>query len=189
MKRDAQVLLITGLLVGFLATHLLVRDRDLGPMIVRQAVSVPGTASGASVEDELNMIRELERELIERPEDFQLLVDLANLYFDIQSFQGAVAYYERALGMRPEDPDLRTDMATALYYSNQIDRAIAEFERSLTVAPNHPQTLFNMGVALLEQRNDPAGAIELWEQLVRANPDYPQRAMVQSEIDRLKGQP
>ena len=189
MNRDSYLLLVTGLLVGFIATYLVVRDRDLGPIVVRDMLATAPAPTAQNVQDELQMIQQLEAQLIETPDDFQLLVDLANLYFDIQSFQSAVLYYELALELRPDDPSLRTDMATALYYSDRVEEAIVEFETSLAIEPNHPQTLFNMGVVLLEQRDDREGAIGLWETLVRENPLYPQRDMVQAEIDRLRNDP
>ena len=189
MNRGSYVLLVTGLLVGFFATYLVVRDRDLGPLVIRDAAPARSTVSGADIEDELSLIRQFEADLIERPNDFQLLVDLANLYFDTQDFQGAIAYYQRALAIRPDDANLRADLGTAFYYSSRFDRAVAEFETALALQPNHPQTLFNMGVLLLEQRDDSEGAIELWEHLLRTNPNYPQGQMIRTEIDRLRALP
>ena len=189
MNRDSYLLLTVGVLVGFIATYMVVRDRDLGPVVIRNVVVTAPAASAETMQRDLQMIQQLEARLIETPDDFQLLVDLANLYFEIESFQGAIAYYDRALELRPEDLNLRTDMATALYHSNQVDKAIVEFEASLAIAPNHPQALFNMGVILLEERGDREGAIELWEQLIRMNPSSPQRDLVQTEIDRLRGGP
>lgn len=186
MNRDSYLLLVMGVLVGFIATYLVVRDRDLGPVVIRDALVGAPAPSAEAIAGELQMIQELEAQVIETPDDFQLLVDLANLYFEIESYQGAIAYYDRALELRPDDPSLRTDMATALYYSNQVDKAIVEFETTLAIAPNHPQTLFNMGIVLIEERNDREGALELWEQLIRMNPSYPQLDLVQTEIDRLR---
>ena len=178
-----------GVLVGFIATYLVVRDRDLGPFVIRDAVATAPAPSAGTVERQLQMIQQLEARLIEAPDDVQLIVDLANLYFEIESFQGAISYFGRALEFRPDDPALRTDMATALYYSNQVEDAIVEFETALAIAPNHPQTLFNMGVVILQESGNREGAIELWEQLIRMNPTYPQRGLVQTEIDRLRDNP
>ncbi len=189
MNRNSYLLLIMGVLVGFIATYLVVRDRDLGPIIIRDAVATAPAPSAETVQRELQMIQQLEARLIETPDDVQLMVDLANLYFEIESFQGAISYYQQALEIRPDDPSLRTDMATALYYSDQVERAVVEFETALAIAPNHPQTLFNMGVVILEESGDREGAIELWEQLIRMNPSYPQRDLVQTEIDRLRANP
>ena len=186
MKKDSLLLLLVGILLGFAVTYVLVRDRDLGPIVVRE----PATSRAAlevELEEELGQVRELEVRLENDPDNFQILVDLANLRFDMQSLDGAIDYYIRALEIRPHDADVRTDMGTALYYANQPDAALTEFERSLDIQPSHPQTLFNMGVVLLEERGEVEGAIEVWERLIDLNPGYSMNAMVQREIDKLRG--
>ena len=191
MNKDSALLLLVGLLLGFLATYLLVRNRDLGPLVLRD---VPGLMSGGPIEAQANeridaLIQQAEGRLEQNPGDFQTLIELANLNFDRDDFQGAIDYYSRALEINPDDATVRTDMGTALYYLDRVDFAAAEFEKSLSIDPTHPQALFNMGVLLLEERNDRAGALQLWERLVDANPGYPQIGMVREEIARVKSQP
>ena len=181
----AAIPVVFGTLIGFIATYLLVRDRDPGPLIV-PGVADSAPAPGGS-EAQRDMIAELELRLAQNPIDFLLLSDLGNLHFEIQDFPGAIGYYERAVAIAPDDANIRTDMGTALYYSDRPAEALVEFERSLELQPGHPQTLFNMGVVLLESRNDTEGAIELWERLIEMNPGYPQNPMVRQEIDQLRG--
>ena len=186
MKKDSFLLLVVGILLGFAVTYGLVRDRDLGPIVVRESATTRA-ALEAKLEEELGRVQELEARLEQDPGNFQILVALANLYFDMQSLDGAIDYYSRALEIRPHDANVRTDMGTALYYSNQPDAALSEFERSLDIQPNHPQTLFNIGIVLLEERGEVEGAIEVWERLIDRNPGYSMNAMVQQEIDKLRG--
>ena len=186
MKKDSFLLLVVGILLGFAVTYGLVRDRDLGPIVVREPATTRA-ALEAELEEELGRVRALEARLEQDPGNFQILVDLANLYFDMQSLDGAIDYYSRALEIRPHDANVRTDMGTALFYSNQPDAALSEFERSLDIQPNHPQTLFNIGIVLLEERGEVEGAIEVWERLIDLNPGYSMNAMVQQEIDKLRG--
>ena len=191
MNKDSALLLLVGLLLGFLATYLLVRNRDLGPLVLRD---VPGLMSGGPIEAQANeridaLIQQAEVRLEQNPGDFQVLIELANLNFDRDDFQGAIDYYGRALEINPDDATVRTDMGTALYYLDRVDFAAAEFEKSLSIDPTHPQALFNMGVLLLEERNDRAGALQLWERLIATNPGYPQIGMVREEIARVKSQP
>jgi cytochrome c-type biogenesis protein CcmH/NrfG len=184
MNKDSYLLLVVGFLLGFLVMYLWVRDRDLGPIVVR---GIPVTAPGVSPGNAA-LIAELEDDVANDPGNFQSLVELGNLNFDSENFSGAADYYARALNVQPDNANVRTDLGTALYYSNQVDAAVSEFEKSLEIDPDHPQTLFNMGVILLEERNDRAGAIQVWEHLVDVNPGYSQVGMVREEIARLKGQ-
>ena len=177
-----------GIIAGFLATFFLVKDRDMGPLVIRGvADGTMAITSGAGFEQERAMIAELEIRLEQNPQDLLLLSDLANLYFTVQDFPNAITHYGRGLELTPDDVNLRTDMGTALYYSDRPTEALVEFEKSLELEPGHPQTLFNMGVVLLETRGDTEGAIDLWQRLIDLNPFYAQNSMIQEEIDRLRG--
>ena len=179
MNRDSVLLLMVGFLLGFLMTYLWVRDRDLGPIIIRDSAALARQP-----------VREqLENQLASDPVNFQALLQMGNLHLNSENFPGAAEYYRRALDVSPDNVNVSTDLGTALYYANRIDEAVAAFEVSLSIEPDHPQSLFNMGVVLVEERNDKEGAIRLWERLVEANPGHPQVEMVKEEIARLKREP
>ena len=123
------------------------------------------------------------------PNDFDTLVKVANLYYDGQQFPDAIKYYERALKISPDNPDVRTDFGTALWYMGEADKAIAEFQKSLKSRPGHPETLFNLGVVRWQGKMDPKGAVQAWEELLRQNPNYPQRQQVLQFIEKVKQHP
>jgi len=120
------------------------------------------------------------------PNDYDSLVKLGNVFYDGQQYPNAIQYYERALAIHPENPDVRTDMGTAYWYTGNADKAIAAMQTSLKYRPGHPQTLFNLGWVRWQGKADPKGAISAWEQLLKANPDYPQRQQVEQNIAKAK---
>ncbi|HUA15332.1 MAG TPA: tetratricopeptide repeat protein [Verrucomicrobiae bacterium] len=120
------------------------------------------------------------------PSDFDSLVKLGNVFYDARQFPSAIQYYERALAIHPENPDVRTDMGTAYWYVGNADKAIEAMETSLRYRPGHPQTLFNLGWVRWQGKNDPKGAVDAWQQLLKANPDYPQRQQVEQYIAKAK---
>ena len=120
------------------------------------------------------------------PNDFDALVKLGNLFYDGQQFPMAIQYYEHALAIHPDNPDVRTDMGTAYWYTGNADKALAAMEISLKDRPGHPQTLFNLGWVRWQAKQDPKGAIQDWEQLLKANPDYPQKQQVEQYIAKAK---
>jgi cytochrome c-type biogenesis protein CcmH/NrfG len=120
------------------------------------------------------------------PNDFDSLVKLGNLYYDGQQFPSAIQYYERALVIHPDNPDVRTDMGTAYWYTGNSEKALAAMETSLKYRPGHPQTLFNLGWVRWQGKQDPKGAIEAWQQLLKANPDYPEKQKVEQYIAKAK---
>ena len=120
------------------------------------------------------------------PNDYDSLVKLGNLFYDGQQFPNAIGYYERALAIHPENPDVRTDMGTAYWYMGNADKAVAAMETSLKYRPGHPQTLFNLGWVRWQGKADAKGAVEAWQQLLKANPDYPQKEQVEQYIAKAK---
>jgi len=124
--------------------------------------------------------------LKKNPNDFDSIVQLGNLYYDGKQYPQAIEYYERALKIQPKNADVITDMGTAYWYTGNADRAITEFKKSLTIRPDHPGTLFNMGVVQWQGKNDPGAAIEAWEQLLKTNPNYPQKQQVEDFIEKAK---
>ena len=120
------------------------------------------------------------------PQDFEALTQLGNLYYDGQAYPQAIGYYNKALGIDPKNPDVITDLGTAYWYTGNADKAIDEFQKSLALRPNHPGTMFNLGIVKWQGKKDPAGAVAVWEQLLKTNPDYAQKEQVQMLIERAK---
>jgi cytochrome c-type biogenesis protein CcmH/NrfG len=120
------------------------------------------------------------------PKDTDTLAKLGNLYYDSRLYPKAIEYYQQVLKITPSNADVRTDMGTAMFYLGDSDKALAEFEKSLSYKPNHPNTLFNAGIVKWQGKNDSKGAIAAWEQLLKTNPDYPERQKVEDLLNRAK---
>jgi len=120
------------------------------------------------------------------PKDFETLTQLGNIYYDGQAFPQAIDYYTKAAAINPKNPDVMTDLGTAYWYTGNADKAIEWYEKSLVVRPNYPNTLLNLGVVKWQGKKDPQGAVAVWEQLLKANPNYEQKDQVQMLIERAK---
>ena len=187
----ALIPVVFGVLAGFLATYLILGDRDIGTVIVDPPAGPAARTGGADapaegLEQHPAMIAALEAELESDPANVQLLTDIGGLYYDLESFERAVDYYGRALAIEPEDVNLRIDLGTSLYFLDRTDEAIAELERALAGDPDHPLALFNLGAILVEARNDTDRAIELWEHLIAENPGWEGVPTVRQELESLR---
>jgi tetratricopeptide (TPR) repeat protein len=107
MNKGTVPFLLLGLLAGFLGMYLLVRGRDLGPLVVRDAGAVPGGTDDAAMVSDLQMIQELQLELQTDPRNVGILSNLANLNLNIQNFSAAIDYFDRALEIAPGNLDLK----------------------------------------------------------------------------------
>jgi cytochrome c-type biogenesis protein CcmH/NrfG len=157
----------------------------------RAAHSAPSRALQAPADSEGSSASPLDRDaqitafrniLAADPGNLNANIELGNLLYDAGRYAEAVPYYRRALELQPTNVNVSTDLGTALYYSGHPDEALAQYERSLQRQPNHPQTLFNIGTVRLEGKQDPAGALEVWNRLVTVHPDSPEAAKARSRI-------
>ncbi|MGB9104213.1 MAG: tetratricopeptide repeat protein [Terriglobales bacterium] len=145
---------------------------------------VPGGGNSPEMVDKAAqpMLEALQR----NPKDSDTLAKVGNLYYDAQLYPKAIEYYRQALKISPGNADVRTDMGTAMFYLGDLDQALAEFEKSLSYKPNHPNTLFNIGIVKWQGKKDAKGAIAAWEQLLKTNPNYPERQKVEDLLTRAK---
>ncbi|HZD30453.1 MAG TPA: tetratricopeptide repeat protein [Candidatus Angelobacter sp.] len=154
------------------------------------AGQLPGIGSqqqqGASPEMLAQAAAPLLEKLKVNPKDFDTLRDLGNVYYDGQAYPQAIEYYGKALEISPKNPDVITDYGTAYWYAGNADRAIEEFNKSLALRPNNANTMFNLGIVKWQGKKDPAGAVAVWEQLLKTNPNYEQKDQVQMLIERAK---
>jgi cytochrome c-type biogenesis protein CcmH/NrfG len=197
MRVQAWLFLMIGFGIGFAGLYTWTKQR--APDVVRatpMAVDphVPtelagGRGAGDAVPSvDMARVQELRAKIQGNPEDFDSLVELANINFDQQLFDDAIELYRRALQLRPDAVNVRTDLGTAMFYERRFDDAIAEFNVALKQNPTDAQTLFNLGVAMLQGKNDPQAALRYWEKLVETNPGHPQTSFVQEQIRQLKEQ-
>jgi tetratricopeptide (TPR) repeat protein len=131
-------------------------------------------------------IASMEQAIKADPANADLRTQLGNAYYDSRQYQKAIEAYAESLRLKPEDPHVETDMATSYHYLGQHDRALETFDRVLQRTPGFAQALFNKGVVLQVGKNDAAGAVAAWEELLRTNPSFPQKADLEDRIRRLK---
>jgi cytochrome c-type biogenesis protein CcmH/NrfG len=120
------------------------------------------------------------------PNDPALLAQVGNVYYDTRIYSEAIKFYDQSLKADPKNPDVRTDLGTSYYYLGDADRALQEFHTVLKYDPKHAQTMFNMGMVQWQGKGDAKAAVASWEQLLKAVPDYPDRAKVQQLIEKAK---
>ncbi len=186
--------LVLGVTLGYLFRGSASPTRGTADASTKSASVAQGTSGEASAQPDAAQSKEmLERAaaplldaLKKNRNDFDSIVQLGNLYYDSKQYTQAIEYYSQALKIQPRNADVVTDMGTAYWYTGDADKAIAEFKNSLQMRPNHAGTLFNLGVVEWQGKADPAAAIVSWQQLLKANPDYPHKQQVEDFIAKAK---
>jgi tetratricopeptide (TPR) repeat protein len=137
--------------------------------------------------DAAEKLAALEQMSAKDPQNPDHQTQVANLYYDLGQYEKAADFYERSLKLRPKDPNVETDLAVCFHYLGQNDKALETLNEVLGYSPGFAQAMFNKGVVLASAKKDVKGAIIIWEDLLRSNPDYPQRSELEQRIHQLKG--
>ena len=177
---------IAGVLFGVIVGYMLGVSRTGAgslPVTANASTSDAPHPTAVVTEQELQGWRNI---LATDPKNVRANVELANRLYDAGRYPDAIPYYQQAFTLDPKNVSVSTDYATALYYAGRADEALAQFDRSLAIDPKHGQTLFNIGIVKRDGRNDPKGAIAVWERLLASVPDYPDAPRVRSMIAELK---
>ena len=128
-------------------------------------------------------------------QDYDVLVALGNIYFDIGyfkkdniQFQKARNFYSLALQQKPNDVDVRTDLGLTYFLTNppENERAISEFQKSLQTNSKHEKTLQVITQAFLSQNN----AVESEKYLLKlkeVNSKNQYLAELESRLSQVKG--
>jgi tetratricopeptide (TPR) repeat protein len=131
------------------------------------------------------LIGEYRAILSEDPNNFSALVAMGNAYFDSGQWKNAITMYEHALRLDPRNADVRTDMGTAYRNLNMPDRALAEYRIALEHEPAHLNARYNMGVVLAHDKKNYRAAIQIWEELLKQAPNFPNADAIRASIAAL----
>ncbi len=104
--------------------------------------------------------------------DFITLVELGNLLFQNQDYNGAVQVFERALGLdpNPTDTEVWNLLSGARLKLNDPKGAVVALERSLALDPTDTGIWTLLGCARLKL-NDPKGAVVALERSLALDPN------------------
>lgn len=185
------MLLVSGicLAVGFLGGIALSVYKSGSALTIPSSMTQqqPVTNKGPSAE-ETGQILVLEKEISSNPNNNQAWIQLGNLYFDTQQYIKAIHAYETSLSLDPNNADVQTDLGVMFRRNGQPEKAIDAFNRAIQINPRHEISRFNKGIVLMHDLNDTQGAVQVWEELVKMNPQAkaPNGLLVSEMVLKLK---
>ena len=171
------------------------------PVPTGQSMSAPSPSANNSGQPAMPSLEQMKHmadkqaeplleQLKTQPNNAAVLGEVAHVYVLAHQFKEAIPYYERSIKADPKNVGVRADFASCLFYSGEADKAIATLDEALRYNPKSAQVLFNLGMIRWKAKGDSAGAIALWERLLKANPDLPdsRRLAVESAMAEAKQQ-
>ncbi len=135
-----------------------------------QSVQQQVTQDNQITSDQTSKISTLEMETSLKPENVEGWIQLGNLYFDTNQFEGAIKAYKKALELEPNNPNVWTDLGVMYRRSGKPNQAIEAFDQAIESDPSHEVSRLNKGIVLMHDLDNIQGAIKAWEELVKVNP-------------------
>ena len=172
------------LLIGFILGATVAILKTTNENKVAKSSEEPQREVPVDREEEIKLLKPI---LEKDPNNVQTLVRLGNAYFDTDRYQEAIDVYSKALAIDPKNPDVRTDLGIMYRKLGQFDKALETFRRAAQDNPTHINSRFNLGVVLKYDKEDFQGAIQAWEEFLKAVPPDDERVtMVKQEIEAMK---
>jgi len=128
--------------------------------------------------------------------DYDVILTLGNIHFDIGyfkkengQFEKAREFYQLALQQKPNDVDVRTDLGLTYFLSvpSESERAISEFQKSLQTNPKHEKTLQVMAQTFASQSNV-VEAEKYLAKLREVNASNQYLSELETRISQIKGE-
>jgi cytochrome c-type biogenesis protein CcmH/NrfG len=182
--------LIVGLALGYLLLGGKVAPKPAQVAAPAPTGMPPGGHPTATLEQMKAMADAKAGPLLEKlkkdPNNAALLAQVGTLYNATHQFKEAAGYYNKSLEIDPKNVKTRTALATSLYYDGDVDGAIAELQQALKNDPRDVNAEFNLGMVKFKGKDDPAGAIAVWQKLLDTHPDLDRRPAVEQMIEEAK---
>jgi len=191
----AAVCLVVGLVIGYVFLGQRATPRVAQPPVAAGRAPGPAMANHPklTIEQMKQMADVKSSALIEKlktdPKNPQLLLQVAGIYQASHQFKQATEYFDRALKLDPKNTAARTQLASCLYYSGDVDGALSQLNQALKTNPKDVNALFNLGMIKYRGKNDNAGAVAAWEQLLKSNPNLDRKSEVEQLIAEAKSAP
>jgi len=136
--------------------------------------------------EKMEAIQAIKDSLKAAPNDYHLLVRLANNYFDINRFDLAIANYKKALRQNhKKDIEVVIDLGVAYFNTQNLDSALYFMNKALAMNPNHTLALLNKGV-ILYNLGKIDQAIQIWNRVIRLNPNSTEATNAKEFVKQAK---
>ena len=124
--------------------------------------------------------------LKQNPSNREALNNMALLYIKLKAYEKALPVLKEAISRNPGSPELHLNLGIAFFNLGKIGEAIDEYHKALALDPAHIDAHFNIAAAYLLLPAKKDKAIYHFNQVLRLNPNYKNKAAVEGTLAKLK---
>ncbi len=211
MWKNPIVTAVLGLLVGFFVGYVVAQGQPAAhpqaatgtganphagipgaPQLSGQPAMPPagGRTSATANPQLMEQERELGKLIEKDPNNYDHLVQMGNVLYDMNNYMKARDFYEKARAIKDDSADVMTDLGVCYRETNEPKKALELFDRAADMKGEHWQSRYNAAVVRLFDLNDVKGAQEELDKLKKlkgSSPGMPELSGLEQEIaKRLK---
>lgn len=147
--------LLIGLIVGFVVTNSINQNYGVGSPALRLNANLPaghpdlagqtGDAQGGSIPEVQAAIEKARSE----PENFDAQMKAAELFYQIQRFEGAIEFLSRANKLKPNDYGVTVQLGNANFDANKYEEAEKWYTTALSKRPDDVNVRTDLGLTFV----------------------------------------
>jgi len=171
----AVIIALIALVVGFFAGEIFDLSKPSGPpaqqsQMGQQPPQMPAQRPSLTPEQKRSKILDLEKKVASNPDDGEAWNELGHLYLhDNQPKQGILAF-KKVLDLNPNNAHAWSDLGIMYRQNKEPVEAVAAFDKAIEIEPRSEEPHYRKAAVLMQDLNDPEGAIKAWEELLKVNP-------------------
>jgi tetratricopeptide (TPR) repeat protein len=104
--------------------------------------------NAGSVVQPMGRIESLESALRADPDNFALLSQLGDAYFEAMQYTNAITSYDKAIMVNPKSADCLNDRGLSYFYVGNAEAALESFDRAIAADPTYPNSWLSKGFVL-----------------------------------------
>ena len=193
MSKENILFIVIGLLVGFMIGFFFANSVNQGALVPQMAASsgmqlppgssgnlpeghpaVPGTGGGGGG----GAIPEVQAAIDkakQNPNDFDAQMKAAELYYQIQRFEGAIEYLKKASDLQPDNDDVLVNLGNAYFDAGKYDDAEKSYGKVLAKKPDNIDVRTDYGLTFVfRDKPDFDRAIAEFKKVLEKDPNHVQ---------------
>lgn len=172
--------LFAGLLVGFMFANSVNQGQQTTAATTSAASSMPGAgnmpaghpptgANGGSSEEVQAAIEKARGE----PDNFEAQIKAAEMFYQIQRFEGAIEFLKQAAKIKPDDYTTLVNLGNAYFDSSKFDEAEKTYAEALVKKPDDVDVRTDLGLSFaFRPQPDYERAIKEFETVLAKDPKH-----------------
>ena len=186
MTKENILFIVIGLLGGFIVGFFFANSVNQGAMLsgtptvaTQSAAGLPsghpavnGSGSGGGAIPEVQAAIDKAKQ---NPDDFDAQIKAAELYYQIQRFDGSIEFLKRASELQPDNYDVMVNLGNAYFDSSKYEEAEKAYSKALAKKPDDLNVRTDMGLTFVfRDKPDYDRAIKEFTQVLDSDPNHVQ---------------